>query len=141
MKIWQRPFDLNEITQLGQGNICSLLAIEFTDAGDDYLTARMPVDERTKQLGGILHGGASCTLAETIGSMGANLCIDYKEFLCVGLDINTNHIRQATSGYVTGTGKPFHLGKTTHVWGINIVNDKQELVSVTRLTMAVLKRP
>jgi uncharacterized protein (TIGR00369 family) len=101
----------------------------------------MPVNERTKQPLGILHGGASCVLAETVGSVGATFCVNRDQFYCVGLDINTNHIRSARQGYITATAKPFHLGKSTQVWGIEIRNEEQKLVSVTRLTMAVLAKP
>jgi len=116
------------------------LGIEFIEVGDDYLRARMPVDHRTKQPIGIMHGGASCVLAETIGSTAANYCVDYEKQYCVGLDINTNHVRQATGGYVIGTAKPYHLGKTTQVWGIDIVNEEGKLISVNRLTVMVLNR-
>ncbi len=108
--------------------------------GDDYLCARMPVDQRTRQPLGIMHGGASCVLAETVGSTAANCCVDLSQFYCVGLDINTNHIRSVRSGFVLATAKPFHIGKTTHVWGIDIKDESGRLVSVNRLTMAVLAR-
>lgn len=140
MKIWQREIDVNTANQRGNNTMGDFLGIEFTEVGDDYLIARMPVNERTKQPIGIMHGGASCVLAETIGSTAANFCVDINKFYCVGLDINTNHIRAMREGYVIGTAKPFHLGKTTQVWGIEIRDEEGRMVSVNRLTMAVLKR-
>jgi uncharacterized protein (TIGR00369 family) len=116
------------------------LGIEFTEVGDDYLIATMPVDHRTKQPIGIMHGGASCVLAETVGSTAANFCVDITTHYCVGLDINTNHIRPMREGYVIAVAKPFHLGKKTQVWSIDIKNKEGKLVSVSRLTMSVLKR-
>jgi len=140
MKIWQTDITLENLTTRGKNTIVDHLGIEFLEIGDDYLVARMPVDPRTKQPIGIMHGGASCVLAETVGSMAANNCVDMTQSYCVGLDINTNHIRSVKHGYVIGTAKPFHLGRSTQVWGIEIVNEGNKLVSVTRLTMAVLQR-
>lgn len=140
MKIWKSAISLPIIAAQRKNTIIELLGIEFIELGDDYLSARMPVDERTKQPLGIMHGGASCVLAETIGSTAANFCVDYNQFYCVGLDINTNHVRAVRQGYVMGTAKPFHLGKSTQVWGIEIVDEKNKLVSITRLTMAVLNK-
>lgn len=138
--IWQIPLDLNVLNDRGDNTLVSHLGIVFTAFTDDSLTATMPVDARTKQPIGIMHGGASCVLAETIGSTAANFCVDAATAYCVGLDINTNHIRQASSGFVTGTAKPYHLGRTTQVWGIEIRNEKDQLVSINRLTMAVIGR-
>jgi 1,4-dihydroxy-2-naphthoyl-CoA hydrolase len=140
MSIWQFPIDLKLLNERSANTMGSLVGIEFTEFGDDFLCARMPVDDRTRQPLGIMHGGASCVLAETVGSTGANYCVDYPAHYCVGLDINTNHIRAIRSGYVYGRAKPFHLGRTTQVWGIEITNEAGKLISVTRLTMAVLKR-
>jgi len=140
MKIWQTEIDLDRLTARGKNSMSDHLGIEFIELGDDYLVARMPINERTKQPIGIMHGGASCVLAETVGSMAANFAVDNKKFYCVGLDINTNHIRSIREGYVIATAKPFHLGKTTQVWGIEIKNETGQLVSVNRLTMAVLAR-
>jgi 1,4-dihydroxy-2-naphthoyl-CoA hydrolase len=140
MRIWEGEVDLKMIIERGRQTIVEHLGIEFVELGEDYLVARMPVDARTKQPLGIMHGGASCVLAETIGSTAANLCVDRHRYYCVGLDINTNHVRVAKEGYVWGTAKPFHLGKSTQVWGIDIVNKQKQLISVTRLTMAVLKK-
>jgi 1,4-dihydroxy-2-naphthoyl-CoA hydrolase len=140
MKIWQTETDLNQLNARGENTMVSFLSIEFIEIGDDYLVARMPVCERTKQLLGIMHGGASCTLAETVGSAAGNICVDLSKFYCVGLDINTNHLRMARLGHVIGTARPYHLGKTTQVWGIEIKNEQGEMVSINRLTMAVLAR-
>lgn len=140
MKIWKTEINPEIAGQRSKNTLIEHLGIEFIEAGDDYLRARMPVDHRTKQPIGLLHGGASCVLAETIGSTAANFCVDPEKYYCVGLDINTNHIRQATNGYVIGTAKPYHLGKTTQVWGINIVDESDKLISVSRLTMMVLSR-
>lgn len=116
------------------------LGIEYTEIGDDYLVARMPVDHRTLQPAGIMHGGASCALAETIGSIAANACVDISKYYCVGVDINTNHIRSIREGFVIGTARPYHIGRTLHVWGIEIVNEQKQLISVNRLTIAVLSK-
>lgn len=140
MKIWHSDINLEVVSARGKGTMLDFLGIEFIELGDDYMIARMPVDHRTKQPIGIMHGGASCVLAETIGSTAANFCVDINKQYCVGLDINTNHIRSVREGFVIGTAKPFHIGKSTQVWGIEIVNEDKKLVSVNRLTMAVLNR-
>lgn len=140
MRIWYQAIDIQMANQRSDNTMGSYLGIEFIEAGDDYLTARMPVNEKTKQPIGIMHGGASCVLAETVGSTAANYCVDNNRSYCVGLDINTNHVRAMREGFVYGTARPFHLGKSTQVWGIEIKNEQGQLVSVTRLTMAVLQR-
>jgi 1,4-dihydroxy-2-naphthoyl-CoA hydrolase len=140
MKIWQREMDVKQLNDRGKQTMSDYLGIEFIEIGENYLKARMPVDHRTKQPMGIMHGGASCVLEETVGSHAANCCVNPEAFYCVGLDINTNHIRTAREGTVTAVAKPFHLGKMTQVWGIEITNEEDKLISVTRLTMAVLKR-
>jgi 1,4-dihydroxy-2-naphthoyl-CoA hydrolase len=140
MKIWQTVFDLAALAARGKDTMMEFLNIEIIEIGDDFLRARMPVNQRTKQPIGIMHGGASCVLAESVGSTAANCCVDITNFYCVGLDINTNHIRAVREGFVIATAKPFHLGKSTQVWGIEIVNEKQQLISINRLTMAVLER-
>lgn len=140
MSIWKVQLDIEKATDRGKNTMVEHLGIEFIEIGDDYIRARMPVDHRTHQPLGIMHGGASCVLAETVGSVAANFCVDPNEFYCVGLDINTNHIRSIRSGYVIGTAKPFHLGRSTQVWGIEIVNEKDHLISISRLTLAILKR-
>ncbi len=140
MAVWKTQVDLSMVTERGKNTMSDYLGIEFIDVGDDCLVARMPVDQRTKQPMGIMHGGASCVLAETVGSTAAQFCVNHETHYCVGLDINTNHIRAMREGYVIATAKPFHLGKTTQVWGIEIRNESGQMVSINRLTMAVLKR-
>lgn len=125
---------------MGKGTMAEYIGIELTEVGADYLKARMPVDHRTKQPYGLLHGGASCALAETIGSIAASLVVDQEKFICVGLEINANHIRSAREGFVTGIATPLHLGSTTHVWDIKIKDEKDKLVCISRHTVAILKR-
>ena len=116
------------------------LGMEWAEIGPDFLSIRMPVDHRTHQPYGLLHGGASCALAETVGSVASHLVIDTEKFICVGLEINANHVRGVRSGCVTGTATPLHLGSTTHVWDIKIKDEAGQLVCVSRLTVAVLKK-
>jgi len=116
------------------------IGIEITRFGEDFIEARMPVDHRTHQPMGLLHGGASVTLAETLGSMAAVCCLDISKQYCVGLDINANHIKSVREGFVTGITKPIHIGKKTQVWEIRITNEQQELVCISRITMAVIDR-
>jgi len=139
MKIWKRQIDITKAADRCQNTMVDHLGIEFTEVGDDYLIASMPIDQRTKQPAGIMHGGASCALAETVGSTAANFCVE-DPYYCVGLDINVNHIRAMRSGKVYAKAKPYHLGRTTQVWGIEIVDEENKLVSVSRLTMAVIER-
>jgi 1,4-dihydroxy-2-naphthoyl-CoA hydrolase len=128
------------LNRLSANTLTAHLGIEFTTIGDDYLTARMPVDHRTHQPFGLLHGGASVALAETLGSVAAHFCIDQKTQYCVGLDINANHIKGVKSGFVYGTTRPVHVGKKTHVWEIKITNEEDELVCISRITMAVIDK-
>ena len=137
--IWFKPYTLEDIHTFSHDNMVTHVGIEFIGFGPDYLKGTMPVDNRTRQTMGILHGGASVVLAETLGSIAANLAVDPLRFACVGLDINANHIRSVKTGIVTGTAKPLHLGGTTHVWGIEIVDEHNRIVCISRLTMAVLK--
>jgi 1,4-dihydroxy-2-naphthoyl-CoA hydrolase len=141
MKIWKSDINVDLLSQRAANTMSDFLGIVFTEVGSDYLLASMPVNERTKQPLGIMHGGASCVLAETVGSTAANYCVDLTKVYCVGLDINTNHIRSIGDGIVYARAVPFHLGKSTHVWHIEIRDKENQLISVTRLTMAVLKRP
>lgn len=138
--IWKVKFDVDLLNQRAKNTMSDHLHIDFIEVGEDYLVARMPVNERTKQPLGIMHGGASVVLAESVGSTGANLCVDGNDYYCVGLDINTNHIRAVRDGFVFGTARPYHLGKSTQVWSIEIKNEAEKLISVSRLTMAVLRR-
>ena len=139
MTIWhdEAPHPDRIIEREG-GTMIHHLGIEVIEIGDDFLKARMPVDERTVQPQGRLHGGASCVLAETVGSIAANLAIDSGKFLAVGLEINANHIRPVKDGYVYGTARADALGRTTQVWTIRITDDQDRLVCVSRLTMAVI---
>lgn len=139
--IWfNKELALPALTSRKSGTMGDLLGIEWTELGPDFLKARMPVDQRTRQPYGILHGGASCVLAETLGSVASALMVDPEKIQCVGLEINANHIRSVREGYVTGTVRPIHLGKSTHVWDIRIVNDQDQLVCVSRLTVALLTK-
>jgi 1,4-dihydroxy-2-naphthoyl-CoA hydrolase len=136
--IWFKEVQLADLNNVGNNTMSKHLGIEVVEIGSDFIKAKMPVDERTKQPYGILHGGASVALAETIGSYGSHLIVDSSKFLSVGLEINANHVRKVSEGYVTGTAKPIHIGKTTHVWGIEIVDDKGQLICICRLTVAII---
>ncbi len=138
--IWFKTPQLENVKALGQNTLVQHLGIEITDIGDDYLAGTMPVDDRTRQPMGLLHGGASCVLAETLGSIAASLVINPAEQYTVGLDINANHTRGIRSGVVKGIARPLHLGRSTQVWDIQITNEDDKLVCVSRLTMAVLNR-
>ena len=139
--IWStKNATVNDLTALGHNTMSEYIGIEFVELGPDYLKGRMPVDHRTKQPYGLLHGGASCVLSETLGSIASALVIDREAFICVGLEINANHIRSATKGFVTGTASPLHLGKSTHVWDIKIHDEEGKLVCVSRLTVAVVPK-
>jgi 1,4-dihydroxy-2-naphthoyl-CoA hydrolase len=142
MNIWfhknLRPEDLQP---LGKNTLGEHLGMQFTEVGDNYLKATMPVDHRTHQPYGLLHGGASVALAETLGSVGAALTLDPDQFICVGMEINANHLRSVRSGKVTGTATPLHKGSSSQVWEIKIHDDHGKLVCISRLTVAVLKKP
>ncbi|PLX96748.1 MAG: esterase [Desulfuromonas sp.] len=141
MSIWFRSYTLEEMTAMSQGSLVDHLGMEFTEFGDDYLIARMPVDCRTLQPYGILHGGASVALAETVGSLAANLVVDETRFVCVGQEINANHLRPVPCGWVIATARPLHLGRRSQVWDIQICDEKGRKVCVSRLTMAVIDKP
>jgi 1,4-dihydroxy-2-naphthoyl-CoA hydrolase len=140
MSIWRSPRTVEELNGNRQGTLIATLGILFTEIGADFVRGTMPVDVRTVQPYGLLHGGASVALAETLGSMGASMCVDTDEYQVVGQEINANHVRAARSGLVTGTARAVHLGGRTHVWSIDIVNEAQKLVCISRITMAVIKR-
>jgi 1,4-dihydroxy-2-naphthoyl-CoA hydrolase len=141
MPIWfKSEFSLEKLTGMSAGTMAEYLGIEWVEVGENFVKAKMPVDHRTKQPYGLLHGGASCVLAETIGSVASALVIDQSKAYCVGLEINANHIRSARAGFVTGIATPLHLGATTHVWDIKIYDEREKLVCVSRLTVAILKR-
>jgi len=138
--IWHTRPDLDTLARIHEGTAVAALGITFTAVGNDCLEGRMPVDTRTVQPMGILHGGASVLLAETLGSCAANHCVDAAQSVCVGLDINANHLRPARSGFVTGRATPLHLGRTTQVWEIDIRDEASRRVCIARLTMAVLAK-
>ena len=129
-----------QLNQLNKGNMGEHLGIEATEIGADFIVARMPVDHRTKQPFGLLHGGASVVLAETLGSFAASCSVDMQKYQCVGLEINANHIRSVKEGYVYGRATPLHVGKQTQVWEIRITNEAGQLICVSRITIAVLER-
>ncbi len=138
MKIWTREATVEIMNSFSNNTMVSHLGIEFTEIGDDYLVAKMPVDSRTHQPLGLLHGGASVVLAETLGSSAGSMCVANENEYVVGLEINANHIKSARTGYVTGITKPIHLGKKTQVWEIRITNEQNELVCISRITLAVI---
>jgi len=140
MNIWKVKPELKDINQMSQNTMLTHLGIVFTEMGDDNIKATMPVDHRTHQPMGLLHGGASATLAETLGSFASHLVVDNTKFDCVGLEINANHIRPKTEGVVTGIAKPIHLGSKTHIWEIRIEDERGKLICISRLTMAVLPK-
>ena len=137
--IWKIKPVPAEAKNFGAPNLAHALGIEITEAGDDYLRGTMPVDHRTKQPYGLLHGGASVALAETLGSAAGAHCVDPSKYAVVGLEINANHIRSVREGQVTGTARPLHLGSSTQVWEIKIENSEGKLVCVSRLTLAVVQ--
>lgn len=140
MSIWFRQFTLDEVRKIERNTMAEQLGIEFAEIGPDFLAASMPVDRRTMQPDGILHGGASVALAETLGSVGGTMCVDRERFQIVGQEINANHLRPAMSGRVTGRAKPVHLGRRSQVWSIEITDDDGRLICVSRITIAVIER-
>lgn len=141
MSIWfNKELSIEDFGQLGKETMGEYLGIKWSEIGDNFLKATMPVDHRTRQPYGLLHGGASCTLAETIGSVASAMVIDHTKFYCVGLEINANHLRSAKDGFVTGIASPLHLGTTTHVWDIKIYDEREKLICVSRLTVAIILR-
>jgi len=141
MAIWFDGFPLEQAQGLGRDTLIAHLGIELLAAGDDFLRARMPADPRTRQPAGVLHGGASVALAETLASWAATYCVDRSKNHCVGLEINANHVRPVREGYVYGIARPIHLGRSTHIWEIRITTEDDKLVCVSRITMAVLDAP
>ena len=139
--MWHKAnLSLDDLKPLGKNTMAEYIGIEWHEVGQDYLKARMPVDHRTTQPYGLLHGGASVALAETVGSVASAMVVDHTKFLCVGLEINANHIRSAKKGFVIGTARPIHLGTSTHVWDIRIEDDEAKLICISRLTVAILER-
>jgi len=141
MPIWfNKNLTLKDIPDWGKNTMSEHVGIRLTEVGGNFLKATMPVDKRTRQPYGLLHGGASLALAETLGSIGSALVIDSEQYNCVGLEINANHIRSTSEGLVTGIASPIHLGKSTHVWDIKIYDDKERLLCISRLTVAILQK-
>jgi 1,4-dihydroxy-2-naphthoyl-CoA hydrolase len=140
MTIWKSLRSVAELNAGRAGTLIEHLGIEFTEISDDFIRGTMPVDGRTRQPYGLLHGGASVALAETLGSMGATMCVDTKEYLCVGQEINANHVRAARSGLVIGTARPVHVGGRSQVWAIDIADEAGKLVCTSRLTVAIIRR-
>jgi 1,4-dihydroxy-2-naphthoyl-CoA hydrolase len=141
MYIWfNKSISLDDLNDLTKNTMADFLGIKWVEIGDDFLEISMPVNERTKQPYGILHGGASCVLAETVGSIASALVIDLNKFYCVGLEINANHVKSVSEGSVTGKCSPLHLGKHTHVWDIKIYDNNKKLVCVSRLTVAMIPK-
>ncbi|WP_394778935.1 hotdog fold thioesterase [Undibacterium sp.] len=140
MDIWHSPVNLAQLNESHVGTAVSHMGIEFTGSGEDWLTARMPVDHRTFQPFHLLHGGASVLLAETLGSCASNLTVDNKLYYCVGQEINANHLKSVREGYVSGRATPIHRGRTSHVWEIRISDQDGSLTCISRITMAVLQR-
>jgi 1,4-dihydroxy-2-naphthoyl-CoA hydrolase len=138
--IWHTFPDLATLARIHEDTAVATFGIAFTTVGDDFLEGRMPVDARTVQPMGILHGGASVLLAETLGSCAASYCVDPAREVCVGLDINANHLRPVRSGAVTGRATPIHVGRTTQVWAIDIRDEQERRVCIARLTMAVIAK-
>jgi len=141
MAIWFGEFDKDFVKERGKDTMIAHLGIELVEVGDDFIKARMPVDQRTRQPAGLLHGGASVALAETLGSLGAIYCVDRDKYYCVGQEINANHVRGVTGGWVTGVARPVHIGRSSHVWEIRITDERDKLVCISRITMAVIDRP
>ncbi|MEO7127601.1 MAG: hotdog fold thioesterase [Rhodoferax sp.] len=137
MRIWKKPISVEELTNIHIDTVVQYLGVEFLEVGDDFIRARVPVNTRTRQPYGLLHGGVSVVLAETLGSCGAAYSCP-EGYRAVGLDINANHIKGTVSGWVTGITRPVHMGRTTHVWQIDLSNAAGELTCVSRITMAVL---
>jgi 1,4-dihydroxy-2-naphthoyl-CoA hydrolase len=140
MGIWRTEKTLEQIQEYGRNTLSEHVGIRMTEIGPDYLRATMPVHRQTHQPSGVLHGGASVALAETVGSVAANLCVDMTTHMCLGQEINANHLRGVSSGLVTATARPFHIGMRRQVWHIEIRDEQDRMVCVSRLTMAVVRR-
>lgn len=141
MSIWFAPFTLDEVNAHGRHCATGHLGIELIEIGEDYLRGRMPVDQRTRQPAGVLHGGVSLAFAETLASVSAAHVVDRTKFHCVGQEINANHVRAVSAGWVYGEARPLHLGRSTQVWDVRISNEEGQLVCISRMTAAVLEKP
>lgn len=145
MSIWRtqtsvEQWSVEQLQEHSRHTLAETIGIRVTEIGPDFLRATMPVNPRTHQPMGVLHGGASVALAETVGSLAATLCIDRTLYVCLGQEINANHLRPVSSGTVTATARPFHIGKRSHVWSIEIRDEQEKLVCISRLTIAVIDR-
>lgn len=138
--MFDKNTNIEQLQKFSKNTMVEALGIEFLDLGNDFISARMPVDRRTHQPMGILHGGASVALAETLGSIASSLLIDLDRFNCVGIEINANHLKTARNGFVTGKATPIHIGKKTHIWEIKISNENNDLVCISRLTVMIIKK-
>lgn len=138
MGLWFEEFTAERLQKSINRGLNKTIGLEILERGEDFLKGRIPVDERTRQPRGILHGGASCVLAESLASIAAVMVIDHTKHSCVGLEINANHLRGVKSGWVTGTARPIHIGRTTHVWDVRMVDDQGRLTCISRVTMAIL---
>jgi 1,4-dihydroxy-2-naphthoyl-CoA hydrolase len=138
--MFNQNISISKLQAMCKNTLIEHLGIEFTEVGSQHITAKMPVDHRTHQPLHMLHGGASVVLAETLGSIAANVSVNPDTHYCVGLEVNANHIRSVRSGYVYGTTKPVHIGKSTQIWEIKINNEEEQLVCISRLTIVVLKK-
>jgi 1,4-dihydroxy-2-naphthoyl-CoA hydrolase len=141
MTIWRTQTSVEQLREFSRETLADTIGIRVTEIGPDFLRATMPVNPKVHQPMGVLHGGASVALAETVGSVAATLCVDREKYVCLGQEINANHLRPISSGIVTATARPFHIGKRSHVWSIEIRDEEERLVCVSRLTMAVVDRP
>lgn len=138
--IWSRDYTVEELNGRPKGHIGELIGIEFTEITEDSISARMPVNEKTHQPYGILHGGASVVLAESLGSVASNMIVNSDKYIGVGLEVNANHLRPVKSGFVTGICKPIHIGGKTHVWDIRLYDDRGKMNCVSRLTVAIIPK-
>lgn len=141
MSIWRTQTSVEQLQEHSRNTLAETIGIRVTEVGPDFLRATMPVNPRTHQPMGVLHGGASVALAETVGSLAATMCIDRTLYVCLGQEINANHLRPVSSGTVTATARPFHIGKRSHVWSIEIRDERERLVCISRLTIAVVDKP
>lgn len=140
MAIWKYEVDVDALNRSAERDMTGRMGMKYTEVGDDYLRARIPVDERTTQVFGLWHGGASCVVAESMGSVGCSLCLDQETHYCVGIEINASHVRSATKGHVHAEARPLRIGRRTHVWEIRLWDDHDKLMCVSRLTTAVIER-
>ena len=141
MSIWfKKDWDIEKLNEFASNTMNDFIGIKFIEVGENYLKATMPVDHRTRQAYGLLHGGASATLAETVGSVGSVLVVDPEIYFCVGIEINANHLRSVKDGFVVATAIPLHLGMSSHVWDIKIIDKNEKLICVSRLTVYVKKK-